>query len=56
MFGGKTLAAVNAFQSSHNLVVDGIVGPKTWGQPTDSYTTKNVSVKIVVERSEKPRR
>ncbi|MDT8717968.1 peptidoglycan-binding protein [Clostridium sp. 19966] len=56
IFGNKTLAAVNAFQSSHNLVVDGIVGPKTWGQLTDSYTSKNVSIHVVGERSEKPRR
>lgn len=29
-FGPKTLAAVKAFQPSRGLVVDGIVGPKTW--------------------------
>jgi len=29
-FGAKTLAAVTAFQASHGLVADGIIGPKTW--------------------------
>lgn len=29
-FGRKTLEAVKAFQAEHNLVVDGIVGAKTW--------------------------
>ena len=30
IFGPGTQSAVRAFQSRHNLVVDGIVGPKTW--------------------------
>ncbi len=30
IFGSKTLAATKAFQRSHGLVVDGIIGPKTW--------------------------
>jgi hypothetical protein len=30
IFGSDTLSAVRAFQSSHNLDADGIVGPKTW--------------------------
>jgi peptidoglycan hydrolase-like protein with peptidoglycan-binding domain len=30
-FGSKTEAAMRAFQRDHNLVPDGIVGPKTWG-------------------------
>lgn len=30
-FGQKTLDAVKAFQVEHGLVVDGVVGAKTWG-------------------------
>ncbi len=30
LFGAKTSAAVAAFQSSHGLSSDGVVGPKTW--------------------------
>jgi peptidoglycan hydrolase-like protein with peptidoglycan-binding domain len=30
LFGGKTEAAVRAFQRQHGLVPDGIVGPKSW--------------------------
>ncbi len=29
-FGPQTLAAVKAFQRTHGLVVDGVVGPATW--------------------------
>ncbi len=29
-FGGQTEAAVRAFQRSHEMVPDGIVGPRTW--------------------------
>ena len=32
IFGPKTLVAVKAFQLSHGLVADGIVGPLTWGE------------------------
>jgi peptidoglycan hydrolase-like protein with peptidoglycan-binding domain len=32
MFGGKTEAAVRAFQRSQQIVPDGIVGPKTWAK------------------------
>ena len=31
IFGPGTQSAVRAFQKRHGLVVDGIVGPKTWG-------------------------
>lgn len=31
-FGGGTEKAVIAFQRSHGLVDDGIVGPKTWAK------------------------
>lgn len=30
IFGPKTLEAVKTFQAERNLVVDGVVGPKTW--------------------------
>jgi len=31
IFGARTLEGVKAFQAENNLVVDGIVGVKTWG-------------------------
>jgi len=31
-FGNETLKAVESFQQSHGLVVDGICGPKTWAE------------------------
>jgi peptidoglycan hydrolase-like protein with peptidoglycan-binding domain len=33
-FGALTETAVKAFQSQQNLLVDGIVGPKTWQKLT----------------------
>lgn len=35
IFGDKTLAAVKAFQRANGLVVDGIVGKKTWAVVMD---------------------
>lgn len=35
IFGGGTQSAVRAFQRKNGLVVDGIVGPKTWGKLAD---------------------
>ena len=35
-FGGKTHAAVIAFQTDANLEIDGIVGPKTWNALKDT--------------------
>ena len=32
IFGPGTQSCVRAFQKKHGLVVDGIVGPKTWGE------------------------
>lgn len=31
IFGSQTQAAVRQFQQSQNLLVDGIIGPQTWG-------------------------
>jgi hypothetical protein len=30
IFGGATEAAIRSFQRAHNMIPDGIVGPKTW--------------------------
>ncbi len=42
-FGSLTLAAVQAFQTAHQLTVDGQVGPQTWaaifGSPTPTPTS-----------------
>lgn len=38
VFGPKTESAVRTFQREHNLVPDGIVGPKTW-QALDAIVT-----------------
>jgi len=41
IFGSKTLAAVKSFQSTHNLVADGIVGPLTSQTLTKALRDKN---------------
>ena len=33
-FGPRTEAAVKAYPTQRQFVVDGIVGPQTWGSPT----------------------
>jgi Putative peptidoglycan binding domain len=37
LFGPKTEKAVKTFQDNHNLVDDGIVGPKTWAKLAEVY-------------------
>jgi Putative peptidoglycan binding domain len=37
IFGPETEKAVKKFQDNHNLVNDGIVGPKTWAKLADVY-------------------
>lgn len=39
IFGPRTLAGVRAFQRSHGLTVDGVVGPKTWRALFGAATT-----------------
>lgn len=43
IFGELTDEAVREFQKEHNLVVDGIVGPKTWEALTSSTTNSNLT-------------
>jgi peptidoglycan hydrolase-like protein with peptidoglycan-binding domain len=53
-FGPKTKAAVEEFQSSHGLTVDGIVGPNTWaalgGNRSEPPTLSNGSDGPVVKK------
>ena len=63
LFGGKTYAAVTAFQKANSLSVDGIVGKLTWGklydaapvtvmtaaQPTVSYGSSGEAVRKLQE-------
>ena len=63
IFGGKTYAAVTAFQKANSLSVDGIVGKLTWGklydaapvtavtaaQPTVSYGSSGEAVRKLQE-------
>ena len=37
-FGEATLAAVKEYQRAHNLIVDGVVGDRTWGMLTANYS------------------
>lgn len=41
LFGGKTAAAVKAFQGDHRLLVDGVVGPSTWAALDDAEAEKS---------------
>lgn len=43
-FGDRTEAAVLAFQDSHGLLVDGVVGPTTWRSLSDNTSTSPDSV------------
>ena len=40
VFGPKTQTAVEQFQQQNGLVVDGIVGPRTWAELTRTRTTE----------------
>ncbi len=42
-FGGKTLAAVQDYQKKNGLVVDGIVGTKTWGALTGASSNPSTT-------------
>jgi GH25 family lysozyme M1 (1,4-beta-N-acetylmuramidase) len=42
IFGRETRGAVMTFQKKHGLVVDGIVGPKTWQKIMESYRRETV--------------
>lgn len=44
IFGKRTEAAVKAFQQSHNLLVDGIVGAKTWYVLTTGEIPKDFTI------------
>jgi len=49
IFGTNTLAAVKKFQSMNGLIVDGIVGPKTWGwinEPTANFNCYSYAMNI----------
>jgi len=37
LFGARTAAAIRVFQDQHGLVSDGVVGPRTYGQPPDYF-------------------
>ena len=52
MFGPKTEANVREFQRVHNLVPDGIVGPKTWAvldglPPLQTLTAPSTTAPLV---------
>jgi hypothetical protein len=46
MFGGRTEAAVRAFQQSRGLKVDGIVGPLTWSALFEATPSKTAFEKV----------
>ena len=51
VFGSMTLSAVKSFQSKNGLVVDGIVGSKTWHKLFESFKQSSSSLKKVTKNN-----